>query len=311
MISGEDQLVAWLAEHSPVPSEQCEVGIGDDMAILPHGESGRICVTTDMLLEGVHFDLAQASLEQVGYKALAVSLSDCAAMATIPWAAVVSVGLPENYGLHETKCLHQGIMRGAKAHHCALVGGDTTRWHSKHGLVINIAMLSIPGKTAPITRRGAQVGDCLCVTGWLGGSRDGHHLDFIPRIQEAQILAEIVNIHAMMDLSDGLSTDLSRLCRASDVGAVLDADSIPLSASALAVTDPLAAGLHDGEDFELLFAIAPQAYPKLRELWQEEVPITAVGTVVATSGLWLRDQSGRKTPLVACGFDHFRSGKGT
>ncbi|MFC1764210.1 thiamine-monophosphate kinase [Planctomycetota bacterium] len=310
MSHGEDQLVAWLADHSPVGSDRCPVGIGDDMAVVQSGPKDQICVTTDMLLEGIHFDLSQATLEQVGYKAMAVSLSDCAAMATVPWAAVVSVGLPGAFGVTEVRHLHKGIMQGAKAFDCALVGGDTTRWYSNAGLVLNVAMLSVPGKISPVTRSGAQIGDRLCVTGQLGGSRAGHHLNFIPRVKEAQILTESVSINAMMDLSDGLSTDLARLCQASGVGAVVGADDIPLSPAALSCADPLAAGLHDGEDFELLFTLAPEAYQKLKRIWQMDVPIVAIGTVIADQKVWLRDAGGQQKLLVARGFDHFQTMEG-
>jgi thiamine-monophosphate kinase len=309
MSVSEDQLVAWLTRHTEIPPELCPIGIGDDMAQL-RWQADSVCITTDMLVEGVHFDLAETTLEQVGYKAMAVSLSDCAAMATIPVAAVVSLALPRGGETGLVRQLHRGLQQAGRAFDCAVVGGDTTRGTARNGLVVNVAMLSHPpAGRHPIARNGARVGDVIAVTGALGGSRRGHHLHFTPRVREALMLAEGAELHAMMDLSDGLSTDLHRLCRASRSGALIRAADLPLSASARKQPDPLHAALNDGEDFELLFTLTPADFARLKSAWQCPTALTAVGTIEAGTSLRLEGETGAVEPLRPGGYDHFQ-GKG-
>ncbi len=310
MSTGEDHLIAWLREHTEIPSGLCPIGMGDDMAQI-HWEKDSVCVTTDMLLEGVHFDLAEASLQQVGYKAMAVSLSDCAAMATIPVAAVASLGLSSACDTTDVQQIHAGLQQVGRVFGCALVGGDTTRWPQPGNLVINIAMLSRPASgRAPVARSGARVGDVIAVTGALGGSRRGHHLTFTPRVNEALNLHEQVDVHAMMDLSDGLSTDLHRLCRASRVGALVCAQELPLTPEARQQPDPVAAALNDGEDFELLFTVNAADFDRLKTAWRGPLPLTAIGRIEAGDRICLEQGNGRSAPLNSRGYDHFSTASG-
>jgi thiamine-monophosphate kinase len=272
-----------------------EIRLSDDITVL---------VTTDMLLDGVHFDLKQASMEQAGYKAVSASLSDCAAMATVPTACVVSVALPKGFGSEQLKELHKGIVSAAGKYDCELVGGDVTSWRSSGAFVINVAMLSRRGVCEPIRRSGAKVGDAICVTGTLGGAMMGEHLLFEPRVKEALQITSLVNVNAMMDISDGLSTDLNRICKASGVGACIDSTLLPLSDEAMAGKDPIRSALHDGEDFELLFTLDEEQCEKLLRKWKTAVPVTRIGWVTREREVLVKMPDGRVAELRPEGFDH-------
>jgi thiamine-monophosphate kinase len=305
MKQGEDSMVSWFEGQRKLPGDQFPIGIGDDMAQIRLTGAESCLITTDMLLEGVHFDLTDTSLQQVGYKAMAVSLSDCAAMATMPVAAVVSVALSSDQGHDTLKKLHAGITSAGDKYGCALVGGDMTAWrHALGGLALNVTMMSKPGATPPITRSNAQVGDRICVTGSLGGSLNGKHLSFTPRVQEALHMAKTAGIHAMIDISDGLSTDLNRICQRSAVGALIEDKSIPLSKAAQQSARPVESALHDGEDFELLFTLTQEELDRLLQNWPFAVPITPIGCITHGGNTLIRQKDGRVLDLEARGYDH-------
>ncbi len=150
----------------------------------------------------------------------------------------------------------------------------------------------------------AKIGDIICVTGSLGGSLRRKHLEFEPRIREALKIVGIADLHAMMDLSDGLSTDLNRICTQSGVGALVEASALPLSAEAKVQADPLAAALNEGEDFELLFTLAPDQWDRLHRQWNDPVPITAVGRITDTGRMEIRMPDGKVQDLKPGGYDH-------
>jgi thiamine-monophosphate kinase len=263
MAGDELALVDWLSErgrrHAAVP-----LGIGDDMAIV--ASEGAFLISSVMLLDGVHFDAVSQPLAAIGRKAIACGLSDCAAMAVQPVAATVSLGLPRTMALADVQDLYEGMFAIADEFDMPIVGGDTTRWGSDTGrLTIDVAVTGSPWPgIVPVRRSGARPGDRLYVTGPLGGSLLGRHLRFTPRIQEARTLAAAFGsrLHALLDISDGLSLDAWRMCQASRVGARLTEAELERVISADAVHAALQSGrssidhlMSDGEDFELLLAL--------------------------------------------------------
>ena len=230
-------------------------GIGDDCAVLKGPGRMLRLFASDMLVEGVHFT-RKAPGSQVGWKALAVNVSDVAAMGGLPRQAVVSIGLPRATPVSFVDGLYRGLRRCAGAYGVDLVGGDTAR---APAVVVDVAILGEVEKERVVYRSGARPGDTLLVTGRLGGSlRSGRHLRFRPRVKEARALTARAKLHAMMDLSDGLGSDLLKLCEASGVSAVLEKGRIPRNPGC----SPDQA-LNDGEDFELLIAAAPAQAEKL------------------------------------------------
>ena len=306
MSTGEDEITAWFANQSRFSVKDFTIGIGADNAQIRVGQES-VIVTTDMLLDGVHFDLRQATIEQTGYKAMAVSLSDCAAMATTPVAAVVSVAMPKEFGGEELKQLHAGITRAGEKYNCALVGGDITSWRKENPFAISVTMLSRPAVTEPVKRSGAKLGDSICVTGSLGGSGFGKHLEFEPRVKEAVKIAQVVNINSMIDISDGLSSDLNRICRQSTVGAIIEAERIPISDEARTAEDPLSSAINDGEDFELLFTLAKTDCQELLDKWSEPVPITRIGEITDTQKMQIKMPDGQIVDLRIKGYDHLKN----
>lgn len=299
MSNGETKLVQYFMKAAKLSKSRFPIGIGDDMAQinLPKGDS--VLITTDMLLDGTHFDTKKHSLEQIGYKSMAASLSDCAAMATIPLAAVVSVALPRNFGAENLKKLHKGIMKAAKKYNCPLIGGDMTSWDKP--FAISVAMLSRPGKTKPVKRSTAKIGDLVCVTGSLGGSLKGKHLNFEPRLKESLAIAE-AGANSMMDISDGISTDLNHICRLSGKGAIIEADKIPISKAA----NGLNGALNDGEDFELLFTIPAKNFEKLKKDWRFKTKITAIGKITKDKAVKIQMPDGKLINLLPQGYDHLK-----
>jgi thiamine-monophosphate kinase len=301
----EDDITEWFAARSKFDGEDFPIGIGDDMAEIRLAGGSSVLVTTDMLLQGVHFDLEKATLEEVGYKAMAVSLSDCAAMATIPIAAVVGVALPKEFAEDELKRLHAGITSAADKFDCPLMGGDITSWRGKGPFVISVAMLSRPAGRKPVRRSNANVGDTICVTGTLGGAvNSGKHLKFEPRVKEAIRIAQTVRVNSMIDISDGLSSDLNRVCRQSRAGALVHAESIPISDEAKKSDNALNSALNDGEDFELLFTLAQAETRRLLDKWDAPVAITAIGTITHSPKVQIKMPDGRICDLRARGYDH-------
>lgn len=307
----EFELIARLTKSLPT-NQTVVTGAGDDCAVLDLGLPGKLVLfKTDAVVEGVHFT-PETPPEKIGHKALARCLSDVAAMAGTPVAALVTIGLPKNFDTEFVAKIYSGLNTVAKKYGVAIVGGETTT--NAGGIFISIAVLGTVGRGKQVLRRGAKTRDAIFVTGELGGSLLGRHLDFEPRIAEAQWLAENFPVHAMADLSDGLAGDLRHIVSASGVGAELLKAAIPISRAAKlqarnssSARPALVAALTDGEDFELLFTVASREAVKLLDAWKKEFPklkLSCIGRIVAGEGITLRDERGSQR-LNAHGYTHF------
>lgn len=297
-MSGEFQFIDWVRRKTPVVGRVI-VGPGDDCAVLKPGRIPQI-LTTDMLMHGVDFRLDQTTPRRIGRKAMAVNLSDIAAMAGLPVAAVVAVALPQGIA-NLAEELYEGLREVADEFETPIAGGDTNSWDGP--LAITVTLL---GETErPVLRNGARPGDWLFVTGPLGGSILGHHFEFIPRIREARLLNDTVELRALIDISDGLSQDLHHILTESRCGAKLDASAIPISDAARTLAgrtgkSALSHALGDGEDFELVFAVSPEDGAKL--LTDSPVPVWKIGECV-TDGYWLVE-NGERRLLEPAGWVH-------
>lgn len=284
------------------------MGIGDDCAVLEPTPGRQTLVTTDMLMDGRHFRLEEHGAEAAGYKALAVNLSDIAAMAGIPTAAFVAVALPQARAAEIARGLHAGMMPLVERFGIELAGGDTNAWDGP--LVISVTVLGEATERGPVLRSGARPGDVVFVTGALGGSLLGRHLHPEPRVAEALTLHEHAALHAAIDLSDGLLSDLGHILDESHgLGAILDRDAIPVHSDAHAMArrdgrTPLDHALNDGEDFELCLVVPPEAVAGLEGA---NLVIHRVGEVVAEQGIRLRASDGSMQLCEPRGFDHFRT----
>ncbi len=303
----EIEFIKWLRDRLP-NHPQMLVGPGDDAAILQFIRDKQCVITSDLLTDGVDFLLDQVGPRRVGRKSLAVNLSDLAAMAAKPLAVIVSLVLPRRGGLDLSKELYEGLLPLAAQHQVAIAGGDTNSWDGQ--LVVSITAIGEITENAAVLRSTAQVGDQIVVTGSFGGSILAKHLDFEPRVQEAINLNANYNLHAAIDVSDGLSLDLSRMAEASGVGAVIDVESVPIAAAAhqLAEQTPgvsaIEHALGDGEDFELILAVSKSEADRMIRDQPLGIPITRIGQFVEQRGLWSRSQDGSREPLTPRGYEH-------
>lgn len=294
----ELDLLNWIrrkGRHS-IPAEW--VGPGDDCAVVTLGHE-RLVITTDQILDGVHFKLAEAGPAAAGRKALARNLSDIAAMASLPLCATATVTLPAGTREADAQAIYMGLADLGAQYDCPMVGGDVAIWDQP--LSISVTVMGRPSGIEPVLRSGARAGDALCVTGALGGAwQSGRDLTFTPRIADARILAESYDLHAMIDLSDGLAMDLRHVCAASAVGASVVAADIPIHADAAGLN----AALGDGEDYELLFALPAERAETLLADQPLGVPVSRIGTIVDGDQLTLIGQDGSPTPLPVGGWEH-------
>lgn len=307
----EFELIAKLIPKLP-SNDNLVRGAGDDCAVLDLGVPDRcVLFKTDAVVEGVHFT-SETPPDKIGRKALARALSDVAAMGGTPNSALVTLGLPKKFDAERILKIYDGISALAREHNVSVAGGETTA--SPQAIFISIALIGFVDKKRVLSRTGAKAGDAIFVTGELGGSLQGRHLEFEPRLQEGRWLAENFDVHAMMDLSDGLAGDLRHILQASNVGAELHSSAIPISRAARvhartesSAKPPLLAALTDGEDFELLFTVASKDAVPLSDAWRAKFPalkLSCIGKITAERSLRLRDKDGIK-PLLVHGYTHF------
>lgn len=270
-LNAEDSLLRDLLKLVPLPKNQ-PLGPGDDCAAITSGKAGElILLKTDCIAEDVHF-LRSHDPSKVGWKALCRPLSDIAAMGGTPAEALVTFFSPPDVSPAYWKKFYRGLGRAARRFGVTIAGGEMSR--QKVGIAVSVMLTGHVPRRHLITRSGAKAGDLLFVTGVLGGSISGHHLSFVPRLDEGCWLAEKIHPSAMMDISDGLGADLPRLARACGCGFDIDLASIPCRKGC-----DVKSALSDGEDYELLFALPPVKSHGLLEKWLIHFPKTELSCI--------------------------------
>lgn len=299
----EHGFIAW-AKQRAMRLPKIKLGIGDDCALIASDGSDWV-VTTDSLCEGTHFILDQCGPQAVGRKLVGVNLSDLASMAAVPVAVFLSLCLPRKSADLLGSEIYEGVCEACEKYNVAMGGGDTNVWDGP--LVVHLTAIGTARPAGSWLRSGARPGDKIVLSGRLGGSLLGKHLDFEPRLKLAQALYPLGIVQAATDISDGLGIDLLNLTAASRCGAEVELDRIPISDAALKRSESsghtaLEHAIGDGEDFELLMAVDPARIDQLpSEI--DGVPLTVIGTFVSRTGLWSRSK-GRIEQLQPRGYVH-------
>ena len=312
-------------------------GIADDAAVYRPSPGLVELLTTDALVEGVHFDLTFTSMRHLGWKAIVASLSDIAAMAGVPRYVTMTLCLPNKISVEMVEQLYEGAALACTEYSCFIVGGDTTA--TQGAMVISVTMIGEAEESRVVYRNGARPGDYVCVSGHLGSSVAGlkillrekeqflntsdqqafsprfepytaalaKHLMPKPRLDLSRIFSRDVQVHSMIDVSDGLSSDLSHLCEESGTGALLFEDRIPFSPDLLRSANrlrkpPLDYALSGGEDYELLFTVP---LTRMKALEALRIPVTEIGMITAGKTMLLVNEAGKKIPLRPTGYNHF------
>jgi thiamine-monophosphate kinase len=319
--SGEDDLVARIARGGPpVRGSGLRLGAGDDAALWLPRSGYETVLTSDWFLEGSHFLRDLQPPDSVGWKCLARATSDIAAMGGTPRCFLLNLALPASHTGHWLRGFLRGLRRAAKQLECALAGGDTTR---QKRILINLTVVGEVQKGKAVFRSGARPGDLLFVSGTLGeaelglqamrrsrgksrisGPAANKHLYPEPRIALGRWLAENRFASTMMDVSDGLSSDLARLCHASGVGAVIDEAALPLPAKTPR-PEGVRLALHGGDDYELVFTVPAERLSRLRPRLRNR-DIACIGTIIAAKQLLLAKPDGTIERMEAGGWDPFR-----
>jgi thiamine-monophosphate kinase len=329
---GEFALIDRLQRFLQAPSgSQVIQSIGDDCAVLRPSPESELILTTDSQEEGVHYRLDWSTPEDIGWRCLAINVSDIAAMAGWPLGAVVALSLPPELSVAFVDGLYTGMQALAHEMACPIIGGNMTKTTGR--VSVTITVLGEVPKDQAIYRSGAQPGDEIWVTGTLGGAKAGleallrpdavsgvstaHALACYrrpqPRLREAQFLRQRATLHSLLDLSDGLSGDLRHICEASGVGAQIEADAVPMHDDTRRIADalhadPLSFALHGGEDFELCFTAPPMQIEPIRADFEQQFnrSLVRLGTVQRGAGVTLKQPDGSEAVLPGRGYDHFR-----
>ena len=332
---GEFELIAKIASMSKASAavnRGLAVGIGDDAAVIRSESGDYSVITTDMLVEGVHFDLQYFTFYEIGWRAVAANLSDVAAMGGKPIYIVVAIAIPQKVEAVNIEALYAGMNALCKQFDVVIIGGDTT--FSLGGLTVSITALGTVLPEHLKKRSAAMVGDSILLTGTPGDSKAGlqalrsqdgqlikacasavrKHLTPLPRVAESAFLVSSFPLNAMIDVSDGVASELNHICKQSKVGAVIYQNKLPVSAQAKIVAAELTQKsddyfLNGGEDSELLFT-APKTRANdicLQFSQRFELEITEIGTILpAEQGIWLEHDNGQRTECAATGWNHFQ-----
>ena len=334
----ERQIIEYIAALAGPADARLIKGIGDDCAVVAKDGRQVWLLTMDTLIEGVHFDPAFHPPEKLGRKAVSVNVSDIGAMGGRPAFILLSVGMPRGFDEAWFRAFARGLTAGCREYGCFLIGGDTVA--SPQGFNCSLTVIGEAEADRVVYRSGARPGDTVWVSGPLGGAAAGlellrrgiepgnplftpfreQHLNPVARVELGRRLGENGLVHAMMDLSDGLATDLAHLCKQSGVGARLAGRELPVlpalaAAARLVGTDPEGWAIGGGEDYELLFTADADARLPLLDLGRQcGLPLAPVGTVVAGEGVTLirqrADGTDEEVAIAYRGFDHFRTGAG-
>ncbi|MDP2382585.1 MAG: thiamine-phosphate kinase [Nitrospirota bacterium] len=337
----EFDLIRTLQQRHGRKSPSVIRGIGDDAAVVTSGAGRWSVLTTDLLAEGIHFDLRTATMADIGFRAAAANLSDIAAMGATPQYILVALAIPRTGTNDQVQQLYRGMMAACRPHHVELIGGDTSA--SDGGWFISVTLVGMVPPRKALFRNGADIGDRLYVTGTIGDSLaglmllnerpprktqrpgtaafsprhrrflTGRHLRPTARIPEGQWLSSHRLATAAIDISDGLSGDLRHICDESHVGVELDLGALPLSPACRAYAaarqlDPVALALTGGEDYELLFTLSPRHQAQAeRAAKTHRFRITCIGIVrPARHGILAVGPEGKKRPLPITSYEHFR-----
>jgi thiamine-monophosphate kinase len=328
--SGEFGLIGRIRQICGQPGERVIAGIGDDGALLSTKPGYASILTTDSMVEGVHFDLRYVPLRSLGWKLLAVSLSDVASMGGTPVGCVVSIAIPETWSMENIEALYEGISRCGRDYGCPVVGGDIVK--SPGLCYVSCAVLGEVPLGAEIRRSGANEGDLLCVTGQFGGARVGFEalesgskdsdefyesinrfLEPTPRLQEIQSILHVFRPTSLIDVSDGLASEIRHICEESNLGCLIHEDKIPIHPEAVKWAGmtgkaPICYAMESGEEYELLFTVDSHEFvsQNMRDLPKRAGAVAVIGLMRKKED-GIQIQSGEsRFPMKYQGWDHFR-----
>ena len=335
--SSEFRLIQAIRQKFSGPQHSSLVtGIGDDAAIIRFIQNKHLLISTDLMVEGIHFDLNLTSFQDIGYRATVANLSDIAAMGGVPRYVLTSLAIPPTYGLGDIRAMYHEIRSCCRQYHLQLIGGDTSA--SKKGMFLGMTILGIVENSKALRRNGAKIGDTIYTTGTVGDSLAGlklllgrgrpprsvgekrasqflinRHRRPTPRLDIGRCLSTQKLATAAIDLSDGLSGDLAHLCQESGVGALIDGTQLPISAPCKSFArqrklDPISLALEGGEDYELLFTAPAQNQSQLQKIQKKlDVRITPIGIIKPQRfGMRITLPNGSSQPINQTSYNHFR-----